>query len=50
LLVYGTTALGTFIEKGQRAELFELTDNEVATFRVNIPESDFDSMKKIVKN
>jgi len=35
-----------FIPKGQRAEIFELTDNEVATFRMTMPEDEFILLKE----
>jgi len=41
LFVYGVCAVSTFIgDKKKRAELFELTDNEVAVFRISIPDDD----------
>ncbi|ORX86784.1 hypothetical protein BCR32DRAFT_228678 [Anaeromyces robustus] len=36
----------TFINKGQRPELFELTDNEVAVFRVTISDDEFIQLKQ----
>ncbi|OUM62278.1 hypothetical protein PIROE2DRAFT_11476 [Piromyces sp. E2] len=44
--ICGISAVSDFIKKGNRPELFELTDNEVATFRVTIPTEEFDGMKK----
>ncbi|OUM61938.1 hypothetical protein PIROE2DRAFT_11903 [Piromyces sp. E2] len=38
-------ALSTFIDKGLRPELFELTDNEVAVFRVTLPEEEYSLFK-----
>ena len=42
-------ALGdiSFISKGQRAELFEIMDNEVPTFRITLPKNEFISLKRI---
>jgi hypothetical protein len=42
----GVTAISTFFEKGQRPEIFELTDNEVAVFKVTLPDEDFALLKK----
>ncbi|KAL6635450.1 coth-domain-containing protein [Neocallimastix sp. 'constans'] len=42
----GVTAISTFFEKGQRPEIFELTDNEVAVFKVTLPDKDFALLKK----
>jgi len=39
-------ALNPFFEKGQRPEIFELTDNEIPVFRVNLPEEDFSLLKR----
>ncbi|ORX61220.1 hypothetical protein BCR36DRAFT_401425 [Piromyces finnis] len=36
----------SFIPEGQRAEIFELTDNEVALFRVTMPDDEFILLKK----
>jgi len=46
LLVYGTDALSTFFEKGQRAELFEIMDDEIPIFRVTVPEENFIELKE----
>jgi len=49
--VYGISSLSNFIDEGHRAKLFELTDNEVATFRITISDDDFTTLKeKVVKN
>jgi len=37
----------SFISKGQRAELFEIMDNEVPTFRITLPKNEFISLKRI---
>jgi len=44
--VYTTFGEISFISKGQRAELFELTDNEVPIFRINLPDEEFTSLKE----
>ncbi|ORX87118.1 hypothetical protein BCR32DRAFT_274749 [Anaeromyces robustus] len=46
-LVWQVTATTTFIEKGKRAEIFELTDNEVPVFRLTLPEDQF---KVVIEN
>jgi len=35
----------SFIPKGQRAEIFELTDNEVPAFRITLPKDDYKLLK-----
>ncbi|ORX61232.1 hypothetical protein BCR36DRAFT_365811 [Piromyces finnis] len=40
------SALNTFIENGQRPELFELTDNEIVTFKITIPDEEFTLLKE----
>ncbi|ORX77672.1 hypothetical protein BCR32DRAFT_295493 [Anaeromyces robustus] len=50
LNVYSASNLNSFIQKGQRAELFELTDNEVGTLRITLPEKEFDTFKSIMKS
>ncbi|ORX75338.1 coth-domain-containing protein [Anaeromyces robustus] len=44
--IYTVVSETPFIPKGQRAEIFELTDNEVAVFRVTIPKDEFASLKR----
>jgi len=44
--ICGINAVSTFIDKGNRPELFELTDNEMPTFRITIPEKEFEEMKQ----
>jgi len=46
LAVYCVFAKSDFIGNQKRAELFELTDNEIAVFRVNIPEDEFAQLKE----
>ncbi|KAG4094768.1 hypothetical protein H8356DRAFT_1400594 [Neocallimastix lanati (nom. inval.)] len=47
LCAYCTLAVSTtFIEKGQRAQIFELTDNEVPIFRVTLSKKEFDILKE----
>ncbi|ORX77392.1 hypothetical protein BCR32DRAFT_235796 [Anaeromyces robustus] len=43
---YCVWSVSSFIEQGQRAQLFELTDNVVATFKITIPEEDFPLLKE----
>jgi len=45
LAVWQVLASTPFIEDGLRAEIFELTDNEVPTFRITIPEDRFAELK-----
>jgi len=46
-IVYSVTAKSDFIgTKKTRAELFELTDNEVAVFRLTLPENEFAQLKE----
>ncbi|KAL6596526.1 coth-domain-containing protein [Neocallimastix sp. 'constans'] len=40
----------SFISKGQRAELFEIMDNEVPTFRITLPENEYINLKRISNN
>lgn len=40
------SAVNTFIEKGQRPEIFELTDNDIAVFRITLPDEDFNLLKE----
>eukprot|EP00833_Pecoramyces_ruminatium_P007473 jgi/Orpsp1_1/1181505/evm.model.c7180000077429.1 len=40
------SAVSTFIEKGQRPEIFELTDNDIAVFRITLPDEDFNLLKE----
>jgi len=40
--VFGETS---FIPKGRRAEIFELTDNEVPVFRITLPNDEFELLK-----
>eukprot|EP00833_Pecoramyces_ruminatium_P006058 jgi/Orpsp1_1/1180090/evm.model.c7180000072130.1 len=47
--VYSAFSDTSFIPKGQRADIFELTDNEVPVFRVTIPDSEFLALKNIDK-
>jgi len=42
----GVSAISAFFEKGQRPEIFELTDNEVAVFKVTLPDEDFALLKE----
>ena len=44
--MYNVFSITSFIPNGQRAEIFELTDNEVAVFKVNLPEKEFDTLKR----
>ncbi|ORX75339.1 coth-domain-containing protein [Anaeromyces robustus] len=44
--VYNVVSESSFIPKDQRAEIFKLTDNKVAVFRVTIPENEFASLKR----
>jgi len=44
--VYAALSLTTFINKGQRAEFFELTDNEVPVLKVTLPDKEFIELKK----
>ncbi|ORX79628.1 hypothetical protein BCR32DRAFT_281236 [Anaeromyces robustus] len=46
LFVYGTLGLSSFIGDSKRAEIFELTDNDVAIFRVTLPEEEFVTLKE----
>jgi len=46
--VYGTLSKSSFIGDVKRAELFEKTDEEVAVFRVTLPEEEFAQLKENV--
>ncbi|ORX48665.1 coth-domain-containing protein [Piromyces finnis] len=46
--VVGTTT--PFIKNGQRAEIFELTDNEVSVIKVTMPDNEFDMLKLKAKS
>ncbi|ORX79632.1 hypothetical protein BCR32DRAFT_294325 [Anaeromyces robustus] len=46
LFAYGALGLSSFIGNTKRAELFELTDNEVAKFRIKLPEEEFAIIKE----
>jgi hypothetical protein len=48
IIVCGVSSYTTFINNKQRPELFELTDNEVAVFRVTIPQNEFSQLKQRV--
>ncbi|ORY20696.1 hypothetical protein LY90DRAFT_150435 [Neocallimastix californiae] len=52
LLIYVHCAFGdiSFISKGQRAELFEIMDNEVPTFRISLPDNEFTKLKRASNN
>jgi len=43
--VYSTFTASSFIEEGKRAELFEITDNEVPVIKITIPEEDYELMR-----
>jgi len=43
--VYYVLGESSFIPKGQRAEIFELTDNEVPVFRITLPDEEFIALK-----
>jgi len=43
--VYYVFGESSFIPKGQRAEIFELTDNEVPVFRITLPDEEFIALK-----
>jgi len=47
--VYQVLAVQPFVEEGLRAKIFELTDNEVPTFRVTIPEEQLVELKEAVQ-
>jgi hypothetical protein len=46
LYIQSVLAVSTIFNKGDRPEIFELTDNEVAVFKVTLPEEDFTKLKK----
>jgi len=39
-------AINSFIDKGQRPEIFELTDNEVPIIRITLPSVEFQEIKQ----
>jgi len=43
--VYYVLGESSFIPKGQRAEIFELTDNEVPVFRITLPDEELIALK-----
>jgi len=44
--VYFVLGESSFIPKGQRAEIFELTDNEVPVFRITLSEDEYNLLKR----
>ncbi|OUM66697.1 hypothetical protein PIROE2DRAFT_6010 [Piromyces sp. E2] len=44
--VCGVLSVTTFFDNGKRANIFELTDNEVGVFKINIPENEFSLLKE----
>ncbi|ORX81868.1 coth-domain-containing protein [Anaeromyces robustus] len=48
LNVYSIIAAINFIEKYRRAEIFELTDNELPIFKVYLPEKELESLKEAI--
>ncbi|ORX79626.1 hypothetical protein BCR32DRAFT_281234 [Anaeromyces robustus] len=46
LFAYSVLGLGSYIGDSKRAEIFELTDNDVAKFRVTLPEEEFTTLKE----
>jgi len=46
LFVYGVLSKSTFIGNVKRAKLFELTDNEVAVFRITLPDDEYLQLKE----
>jgi len=44
--IFKVSAAISFIEKGQRPEIFELTDNQIAVFKVKLPDDEFALLKK----
>ena len=47
-LVYSVLAANSFIGNNRkRAELFEITDNEVPTIKITLPSEEFETLKEI---
>jgi len=44
--VYYVLGGTTFIPEGQRAEIFELTDNEVPVFRITLSNDEYNLLKR----
>jgi len=44
--VYGVVSLSPFFEKGERAEIYELMDDEMPTLRIYIPDEEFSNLKE----
>jgi hypothetical protein len=44
--VYNVLGVTSFISKGQRAELFEIMDNEVPVFRIKLPKNEVFMLKR----
>ncbi|OUM62898.1 hypothetical protein PIROE2DRAFT_10705 [Piromyces sp. E2] len=44
LFVYSVSALSSFIEEGQRAKLFELTDNKISVFKITLPDEEYKTL------
>jgi len=42
----GVSAKSPFLEKGKRPEIFELTDDEIAVFKVTLTDEDFALLKE----
>jgi len=49
LFVYGVLSKSAFIGDVKRAELFELTDDEVAVFRITLPDDELLQLKEDIK-
>jgi len=49
LIISQILAVTPFIKKGERAEIFELSDNEVPTFKVTVPDETFVALKDAMK-
>jgi len=45
VLVYNAAAISSFFKEGQRAKIYEMTDDEVPIFRVSMPPEDFALLK-----
>ena len=50
LMIGQILASSSYIEDGKRAELFEITDNEVPIFRVTISDENFKTLKNAMQN
>jgi len=47
LSAYAVSAMSPFFEQGKRAEFFEMTDDVIPTFRITIPDDEYDRLIEV---